>query len=63
LGVDPAEASQLVAEHLPKIINHLTPAGKSISRSTSSNDSLALPRRFLQKLTGQPSQKPVAIEA
>jgi len=54
LGVDPAEASQLVAEHLPKIINHLTPAGK-IDLSINVQQRLAgLAPSFLQKLTGHP---------
>jgi hypothetical protein len=54
LGVDPAQASQLVAEHLPKIIDHLTPAGK-IDLSINVQQRLAvLAPSFLQKLTRQP---------
>ena len=54
LGVDPAQASQLVAEHLPKIIDHLTPAGK-IDLSINVQQRLAvLAPSFLQKLTGKP---------
>jgi uncharacterized protein YidB (DUF937 family) len=54
LGVDPAQASQLVAEHLPKIIDHLTPAGK-IDPSINVQQGLdSLAPSFLQKLTRQP---------
>ena len=54
LGVDPAQASQLVAEHLPKIVDHLTPAGK-IDPSMNLQQGLAsLAPSFLQKLTRQP---------
>jgi uncharacterized protein YidB (DUF937 family) len=54
LGVDPAQASQLVAEHLPKIIDQLTPAGK-IDPSINVQQGLAsLAPSFLQKLTPQP---------
>jgi uncharacterized protein YidB (DUF937 family) len=54
LGVDQAQASQLVAEHLPKIIDHLTPAGK-IDPSINVQQGLAsLAPSFLQKLTPQP---------
>jgi uncharacterized protein YidB (DUF937 family) len=54
LGVDPAQASQLVAEHLPKIIDHLTPGGK-IDPSINVQQGLAsLAPSFLQKLTPQP---------
>ncbi|HQT63065.1 MAG: hypothetical protein B7Z75_10200 [Acidocella sp. 20-57-95] len=28
LGVDPATASQLLAQHLPSVVNHLTPDGQ-----------------------------------
>ena len=53
LGVDPAQASQLVAEHLPKIIDQLTPAGK-IDPSINIQQGLAgLALSFLQKPTGQ----------
>ena len=54
LGVDPVQASQLVAEHLPKIIDHLTPAGK-IDPSINVQHGLdSLAPSFLQKLTPQP---------
>jgi uncharacterized protein YidB (DUF937 family) len=43
-----------VAEHLPKIIDHLTPAGK-IDPSINVQQGLAsLAPLFLQKLTRQP---------
>src|SRR5437773_10165344 len=48
LGVVPAQASQLVAEHLPKIVDHLTPAGK-ISPTINVQQGLAiLTPSFLQ---------------
>jgi uncharacterized protein YidB (DUF937 family) len=54
LGVDPAQTSQLVAEHLPKIIDHLTPAGK-IDPSINVRQGLgSVAPSFLQKLTPQP---------
>jgi uncharacterized protein YidB (DUF937 family) len=43
-----------VAEHLPKIIDHLTPAGK-IDPSINVQQRLGGPASsFLQKLTGKP---------
>jgi uncharacterized protein YidB (DUF937 family) len=54
LGVDPAQASQLVGEHLPKIIDHLTPTGKIDSSINIQQKLAGLAPSFLQKPTGQP---------
>ena len=54
LGVDPAQASQLVAEHLPKIVDHLTPAGKIDPTINVQQGLASLAPSFLQKLTPQP---------
>lgn len=53
LGIDPAQASQLVAEHPRKFIDQLTPAGR-IDPSTNSSQGLAsiLPS-LLQELTAK----------
>src|SRR5260370_21214810 len=58
LGVDPAQASQLVAEHLPKIIDHLTPAAK-IEPSINLQAGPASPApSLLHNLTPQPLRTP-----
>ena len=55
LGVDPAVASNFLAEYLPKIVDKLTPAGK-IDPATDHHQGLAamLPS-LLQSLGGQSS--------
>jgi uncharacterized protein YidB (DUF937 family) len=57
LGIDPNQASQLMAENLPKIIDRLTPAGK-IDPSVPTGQGLAamLPS-LIEKLTPQPTAK------
>src|SRR4029453_18343828 len=53
LGVDPTQASQLVAEHLPKIIDTLPPPGK-IDPSINVQQGLdSFSPSFLQKLPRQ----------
>ncbi len=42
LGVDPAMASQLIAEYLPKIIDHLTPNGQVPSETDHASGLAAL---------------------
>lgn len=55
VGVDPAQVSQLVAEHLPKVVDKLTPAGK-IDPSANIQQGLAsLVPSLLQKLTSKPA--------
>jgi len=55
LGVDPAVASNFLAEYLPKVVDKLTPAGK-IDPTTDHQQGLAamLPS-LLQSLRGQAS--------
>jgi len=55
MGVDPAVASNFLAEYLPKIVDKLTPAGK-IDPSTDHQQGLAaLLPSLLQSLGGQAS--------
>lgn len=55
LGVDPAQASQFLAQYLPKIVDKLTPAGK-IDPATDHQQGLAsLLPALLQSLGGQTS--------
>jgi uncharacterized protein YidB (DUF937 family) len=58
MGIDPAQASNFLAEYLPKIVDKLTPAGK-IDPSTDHQQGLAaLLPSLLQSLAGQsPSEQ------
>ncbi len=54
LGVDPAQASQFLAEYLPKIVDKLTPAGK-VDPAVDHQQGLAdLLPSLLQSLGGKP---------
>jgi len=39
-GVDPSQASQLISQHLPGIISHLTPGGQIPSGSAPTSDAV-----------------------
>jgi uncharacterized protein YidB (DUF937 family) len=55
MGVDPAQASQFLAQYMPKIVDKLTPAGK-IDPGTDHQQGLAtLLPSLLQSLTGTAS--------
>ncbi len=57
LGVDPAQASRLLAEHLPKIVDKLTPQGK-IDPTADHQQGLAdLLPSLLKSLGGGPGQQ------
>jgi uncharacterized protein YidB (DUF937 family) len=56
LGINPAQVSQSVADHLPTAVDHLTPEGK-IDPSTDIEQELAgLIPSLLQKFGGQAAQ-------
>jgi uncharacterized protein YidB (DUF937 family) len=55
MGVDPAVASTLLAEYLPKIIDKLTPAGKIDPAADHQQGLAALLPSLLQSLGGQSS--------
>ena len=55
LGIDPTTASEALAEHLPKVVDHLTPDGE-IDPNTNLEDGLSsLIPSLLSKLTGTAS--------
>ena len=51
IGVDPAELAQLVAEHLPQVVDHLTPAGQIDPNANVQSGLAGLLPSLLQKLT------------
>src|SRR5438067_6049206 len=53
MGVDPAQASQFLAEYLPKIVDKLTPAGKVDPNADSQQGLAALLPSLLQSLGGK----------
>jgi uncharacterized protein YidB (DUF937 family) len=53
LGVDPAQASNFLAEYLPKIVDKLTPAGKVDPNADHQQGLAALLPSLLQSLQGQ----------
>jgi uncharacterized protein YidB (DUF937 family) len=53
LGVDPAQASNFLAEYLPKIVDKLTPAGKVDPNADHQQGLAALLPSLLQSLHGQ----------
>jgi len=55
MGVDPAMASNFLAEYLPKIVDKLTPAGKIDPAADHQQGLAALLPSLLQSLTGQSS--------
>ncbi len=54
MGVDPAVASQFLAEYLPKIVDKLTPAGKVDPGADTQQGLAALLPSLLQSLGGKP---------
>jgi uncharacterized protein YidB (DUF937 family) len=54
LGVDPAMASNFLAEYLPKIVDKLTPAGKIDAGADPQQGLTALLPSLLQSLGGKP---------
>jgi uncharacterized protein YidB (DUF937 family) len=54
LGVDPALASQFLAEYLPKIVDKLTPTGKVDASADTQQGLAALLPSLLQSLGGKP---------
>ena len=55
MGVDPAMASNFLAEYLPKIVDKLTPAGKIDPGADHQQGLAAMLPSLLQSLTGQAS--------
>jgi len=55
MGVDPAMASNFLAEYLPKIVDKLTPAGKIDPNADHQQGLAALLPSLLQSLSGQSS--------
>jgi uncharacterized protein YidB (DUF937 family) len=53
MGIDPAEASNFLAEYLPKIVDKLTPAGKIDPAADHQQGLAALLPSLLQSLSGQ----------
>jgi len=53
LGVDPAQASNFLAEYLPKIVDKLTPAGKVDPNADHQQGLAALLPSLLQSLRGE----------
>ena len=54
MGVDPALASQFLAEYLPKIVDKLTPKGKVDPTADHQQGLTALLPSLLQSLGGKP---------
>lgn len=55
MGIDPAQASNFLAEYLPKIVDKLTPAGKIDPNADHQQGLTALLPSLLQTLGGQSS--------
>jgi uncharacterized protein YidB (DUF937 family) len=55
MGIDPAQASNFLAEYLPKIVDKLTPAGKIDPGADHQQGLAALLPSLLQSLGGQSS--------
>jgi uncharacterized protein YidB (DUF937 family) len=55
MGIDPAQASQFLAEYLPKIVDKLTPAGKVDPNTDHQQGLTALLPSLLQSLRGEAS--------
>src|SRR5947208_11115960 len=56
MGIDPAQASNFLAEYLPKIVDKLTPAGKIDATADHQQGLAALLPSLLQSLGGQSAQ-------
>jgi uncharacterized protein YidB (DUF937 family) len=56
MGIDPAQASNFLAEYLPKIVDKLTPAGKIDPGADPQEGLAALLPSLLQSLGGQSSR-------
>ena len=54
MGVDPNQASQFLAEYLPKIVDKLTPAGKVDPNANTQQGLAALLPSLLQSIGGKP---------
>ena len=55
MGIDPAQASDFLAEYLPKVVDKLTPAGKIDPTADHQQGLAALLPSLLQSLGGQSS--------
>jgi uncharacterized protein YidB (DUF937 family) len=55
MGIDPAQASNFLADYLPKIVDKLTPAGKIDPAADHQQGLAALLPSLLQSLAGQSS--------
>jgi uncharacterized protein YidB (DUF937 family) len=55
MGIDPAQASNFLAEYLPKIVDKLTPEGKVDPAADHQQGLAALLPSLLQSLSGQAS--------
>jgi uncharacterized protein YidB (DUF937 family) len=55
MGIDPAQASNFLAEYLPKVVDKLTPEGKVDPAADHQQGLTALLPSLLQSLTGQSS--------
>ena len=55
MGIDPAQASNFLAEYLPKVVDKLTPAGKIDPAADHQQGLAALLPSLLQSLGGQSS--------
>jgi uncharacterized protein YidB (DUF937 family) len=55
MGIDPAQASNFLAEYLPKIVDKLTPAGKIDPAADHQQGLAALLPSLLQSLSGEAS--------
>src|SRR6201993_5137539 len=55
MGIDPAQASNFLAEYLPKIVDKLTPEGKVDPAADHQQGLTALLPSLLQSLSGQSS--------
>lgn len=60
MGVDPAQASQLLAQYLPKVVDKLTPAGKIDPAADHEQGLAALLPSLLQTLGGGGAKPPPA---
>jgi uncharacterized protein YidB (DUF937 family) len=58
LGIDPAQVSHLVAEHLPNIVDRLTPAGKIDPAADTEQGLSGLVPTLLKQLTSMGSPRP-----
>jgi uncharacterized protein YidB (DUF937 family) len=57
IGIDPAQASNFLAEYLPKVVDKLTPAGKIDPAADHQQGLAALLPSLLQSLAGESSSE------